>query len=90
MVETRLAQGWVKPHARQKPYQRASDGNSGNDMTEYKFKCKDTGMKCDFEVKGASSKEEVMEIASVHARRTHGMETIPADMAAKVSSAIKS
>ncbi len=59
-------------------------------MAGYKFKCKDTGMKCDFEVKGASSKDEVMQIAAVHAKQTHHMDTIPSDMAAKVGAAIKS
>lgn len=58
-------------------------------MTGYKFKCKDTGMKCDFEVKGASSKDEVMQIASTHAKLSHNMQTIPPDVAQKVSSAIK-
>lgn len=58
-------------------------------MSGYKFKCKDIGMKCDFEVKGGSSKEEVMQIAQVHAKSAHHMDTIPSDVAAKVSSAIK-
>lgn len=59
-------------------------------MTEYKFKCKDIGMKCGFEVKGASSRDEVMQIASVHAKAAHNMETVPADVAQKISSAIRS
>lgn len=46
-------------------------------------------MKCGFEVKGASSRDEVMQIASTHARVTHNMQTIPADIAQKVSSAIR-
>lgn len=58
-------------------------------MAGYKFKCKDTGMKCDFEVKGGSSKDEIMQIASVHAKVAHNMQTIPPDVAAKVSSAIR-
>ena len=58
-------------------------------MARYKFKCKDTGMKCDFEVKGASSRDEVMQIASAHARLAHNLQTIPPDVAQKVSSAIK-
>ena len=56
----------------------------------YKFKCKDVGMKCDFEVKGASSKDEVMQIAAVHAKVVHKMDTVSPDLAAKVSAAIKS
>ncbi len=59
-------------------------------MEHYKFKCKDTGMKCDFEVKGGSSRDEIMQIASVHAKVTHNMQTIPDDVAKKVSAAIKS
>ncbi len=35
-------------------------------MAQYKFKCKDIGMKGNFEIKGAASKEEVMQIAAVH------------------------
>lgn len=59
-------------------------------MAGYKFKCKDIGMKdCDFEVKGASSRDEVMQIATVHAKSAHNMQTIPPDVAQKVSSAIK-
>lgn len=47
-------------------------------------------MKCDFEVKGGSSRDEIMQIATVHARVTHNMESIPPDMAAKVGAAIRS
>ena len=57
-------------------------------MAGYEFKCKDIGMECGFEVKGASSKDEVMQIVSVHAKTTHNMQTIPPDVAQKVSSAI--
>lgn len=46
-------------------------------------------MKCDFEVKGGLSKDEVMQVASVHARVAHNMQSIPPDVAAKVSAAIK-
>jgi predicted small metal-binding protein len=60
-------------------------------LSGYKFKCKDIGMKdCDFEVKGSTSRDEVMQIATVHAKQAHKMETIPPDVAQKVSSAIKS
>jgi predicted small metal-binding protein len=58
-------------------------------MAGYSLKCKDTGMQCGFEVKGASSKEEVMQIATAHAKFTHNMQTIPPDVAQKVSSAIR-
>jgi predicted small metal-binding protein len=46
-------------------------------------------MKCDFEVKGGSSKEEIMQIAQIHAKMAHHMDTIPQDVASKVSAAIK-
>ena len=60
-------------------------------MSGYKFKCKDIGMKdCDFEVKGSPSREEVMQIAAVHAKQAHKMDPIPSDVAQKVGSAIKS
>jgi predicted small metal-binding protein len=60
-------------------------------VSGFKFKCKDIGMKqCDFEVKGASTKDEVMQLASVHAKAAHNIQTISPDLAAKVSSAIKS
>lgn len=53
------------------------------------FKCSDIGMQCGFEVHGSSSRDEVMQIAATHAKHAHGMATIPADIAAKVSAAIK-
>jgi predicted small metal-binding protein len=59
-------------------------------MAGYKFKCKDIGMKCDFEVKGASSRDEVMQLVGVHAKMAHNMESVPQDVQSKVSSAIKS
>lgn len=59
-------------------------------MESYKFKCKDIGMNCGFEVKRASSKDEVMQIASVHARVTHNMGSVSPELAQKVSSAIRS
>ena len=58
-------------------------------MTGYEFRCKDIGMECGFELKGASSKDEVMQLASIHARVTHNMQKIPDEVAQKVSSAIR-
>jgi predicted small metal-binding protein len=58
-------------------------------MAGYKFKCKDIGMKCDFEVKGASSRDEVMQLAGVHAKVAHGMESVPPEVQSKINSAIK-
>jgi predicted small metal-binding protein len=58
-------------------------------MAGFKFKCEDVGMKCGFEFKDASSKDEAMQLAATHARVTHGMQTIPPDLAAKVNAAIR-
>jgi predicted small metal-binding protein len=52
------------------------------------MKCADIGMKCGFEVKGAATRDEVMQIAAVHAKMVHGMATIPPEVATKVSAAI--
>ena len=53
------------------------------------LKCKDVGVDCDFEIKGATSEEEVMQIAAVHAKLVHGMDKIPPELAAKAKAAIK-
>lgn len=58
-------------------------------MTGYEFRCKDIGMECGFEVKGASSREEVMQLASVHAKVSHDMQPIPPEVAQKVGLAIR-
>lgn len=60
-------------------------------MSGFKFKCKDVGMKdCDFEVKGSSSKDEMMQIVSAHAKFAHHIETVSPELADKVGAAIKS
>jgi predicted small metal-binding protein len=59
-------------------------------LTTYAFKCKDIGMQCGFEVKGASSRDEAMQLAVVHAKTAHNMQTVPQEVANKVSSAIRS
>ncbi len=52
------------------------------------FRCADLGMNCGFEVRNGSSKDEVVQIASVHAKAAHGMTTVPPDLAGKISAAI--
>ncbi|MER3602260.1 MAG: hypothetical protein C4339_06040 [Nitrososphaerota archaeon] len=47
-------------------------------------------MKCDFEVRHASSRDEIWQIVSIHAKMAHNMQSIPQDVANKVSAAIKS
>ena len=52
------------------------------------FKCKDIGMKDNFEVK-AETKEELMQVVATHAERVHSMKTIPPETMAKIEKAIK-
>ncbi|HTT34942.1 MAG TPA: DUF1059 domain-containing protein [Thermoplasmata archaeon] len=52
------------------------------------FRCADIGMACGFEVKNATSKGEVSQIAALHAKTAHGLSPIPPDVAAKVAAAI--
>ena len=56
-------------------------------MTGYAFACKSIGMSCGFEIKGATSKDEVLQEAATHAKVAHQMATIPPEVAAKVSAA---
>jgi predicted small metal-binding protein len=53
------------------------------------LKCKDVGIDCDFEIKGASSEEEIMKMAAIHAKMAHNMDEIPAELAAKAKASIK-
>jgi len=53
------------------------------------LRCRDVGVNCDFEIKGCSSEEEVMQIAAVHAKLAHNMDQIPPELAAKAKAAIK-
>lgn len=53
------------------------------------FKCKDIGMTCGFEVKDDSEKE-LMDIVAMHARETHNITEIPADLKEKIQKAVKS
>ncbi len=41
-------------------------------MTKFRFRCKNSGKACDYEV-NSSSKDEVMDHASAHANRFHDM-----------------
>ncbi len=60
--------------------------NLGDSM---ELRCKDVGMNCDFEIKGASSEEEIMQMAAIHAKVAHNMDKIPPELAAKAKAAIK-
>lgn len=58
-------------------------------VIDMQLRCKDVGVDCDFEIKGATSEEEVMQIASIHAKLAHNMDRIPPELAAKAKAAIK-
>ncbi len=51
------------------------------------LRCRDVGIDCDFEARGANE-QEILEKTREHARRVHGMEEIPAALVTKVSAAI--
>ena len=53
------------------------------------FKCKDIGMKCNFEVKD-ENQDELMSVIALHAEKTHNLKGLfPADMTEKIKKAIK-
>lgn len=56
-------------------------------MTTKVLKCRDTGADCDFVAQG-SSEDEVMAKAAEHARKDHGFDDIPPELADKVKAAI--
>ena len=51
------------------------------------MECRSVGLDCDFVARGADE-EEVMTKVAEHGRKDHGMQTIPAEVAAKVKAAI--
>jgi predicted small metal-binding protein len=52
------------------------------------IKCKDAGFNCGFEVKD-EDRDELMQILSLHAEKTHNLKPIPPDVIEKVQKAIK-
>ncbi len=52
------------------------------------FKCKDIGMKDDFEVK-TENQDELMKIIALHAESSHGIKEVSPDMLQKIQKAIK-
>ena len=52
------------------------------------MKCRTVGLDCDFVARGKND-DEVMAKVAEHARKDHGMQTIPQDVAAKVKAAIQ-
>ncbi|MCS6785064.1 MAG: DUF1059 domain-containing protein [Candidatus Caldarchaeum sp.] len=53
------------------------------------FSCRDVMPNCSFEVKNASSVDELMTILGAHAKHAHNIEKIPPDVVEKVKKAIK-
>ena len=51
------------------------------------LKCRDVGMNCDFEARG-NNEEEIMAQAAEYARKDHGLDSIPPQVAAAVKAAI--
>ncbi|AKA75148.1 DUF1059 domain-containing protein [Saccharolobus solfataricus] len=56
---------------------------------KFAFSCGSVGMDCGFEVKGASSEEEVLEILKIHAKDVHNMTEISDDIKNKIKQNIK-
>lgn len=52
------------------------------------FKCKDIGMKDDFEVKD-ENRDELMKIVELHARESHSIQVMTPEMKEKIDKAIK-
>ena len=51
------------------------------------MKCREVGLDCDFVAHG-ENEQQVMTKVAEHARKDHGMETIPEEVVAKVKAAI--
>jgi predicted small metal-binding protein len=50
--------------------------------------CREVGVDCDFEARG-ETEQEVLQKCAEHAKSAHGMDEIPADLAAKVRASIR-
>lgn len=53
-----------------------------------RLRCRDLGLDCDFGARG-NTEEEVLQLASAHARSTHQITDKAPDLAAKVRAAIR-
>ncbi len=51
-------------------------------------KCRDAGLDCDFEARGATEDEILKQVAE-HAKNDHGIAEVPPDVRAKVKAAIR-
>jgi len=51
------------------------------------LKCRTVGLDCDFVVRGEND-EQIMALVAEHAKKDHGMQTVPKDVAEKVKASI--
>ena len=59
-------------------------------MPKYSISCRGIGVPdCDFEVKSASSEQELFEILKTHAKMGHNMQSIPPDKVEAVKKAMQ-
>ncbi|AOL16647.1 small metal-binding protein [Sulfolobus sp. A20] len=56
---------------------------------KFNFSCSSVGMNCGFEIRGASSEQELLEILKVHAKTVHNLSEIPDDVLNKIKQNIK-
>ena len=56
---------------------------------KYYFACSSVGMNCGFEIKGASSEEELLNELAIHAKMSHNMTSIPQETLNKIKQNIK-
>jgi predicted small metal-binding protein len=52
------------------------------------FRCKDIGMKCEFEIKD-ENRDELMWVAAMHADETHNLKLARLEMMDKIKKAVK-
>ena len=53
-----------------------------------KFKCKDIGMNCKFEIQDENA-DEMMQVIALHADKTHNIKQPPPELVEKIKKAIK-
>jgi predicted small metal-binding protein len=56
---------------------------------KYSFSCKDVGMNCGYEIRNASSEEELLEILMIHVREEHNSNEISRDVLNNIKRNIK-
>ena len=56
---------------------------------KYNFRYEDIGMNCGYEIRGASTEEELLEELKIHAKMSHNLNSIPPDVLEKIKRNIK-